>query len=188
MVTRIVEPLPLTVLRTGGVLVTQGARCPGAWTVETGVLYVETVDVDGRRLILDVLGPGDLAGGAEGPVSPLTVRAVRPSRLRPCGDAVAWRRRAAHDARAARAALSMAYDDVPTRVEARLGDLAARFGRPVPGGVAIGLPVPQDDLAAMTGATRESVNRAVRRAVGEGRLMMPRRSRYVVVTQLRLVP
>ena len=51
---------------------------------------------------------------------------------------------------------------VVDRVRHALCDLAARFGRPVPGGIAIMLPVSQDLLASMAGATRESVNRAIR--------------------------
>jgi CRP-like cAMP-binding protein len=48
------------------------------------------------------------------------------------------------------------------RVRHALCDLAARFGSPAPGGLEIMLPVSQDFLASMAGATRESVNRAIR--------------------------
>lgn len=188
MVQRIVEPLPLTVLRTGGVLVAQGERCPGAWTVESGVLYAEVVDPEGRRMIVDVLGPGDLAGGVTGAPSAVTVRAVRPTRLRPCDGDRALRLAAGRDARVARLLVSVAYDDLTTRVDTRLADLAARFGRHVPGGVAIGFALPQEDLAAMTGSVRESVNRVVTKLIARGRVAVPRRSRYVVRTQLRLLP
>ncbi len=51
---------------------------------------------------------------------------------------------------------------VADRVRHALSDLASRFGSPVPGGLEITLPVSQDLLASMAGATRESVNRAIR--------------------------
>jgi CRP-like cAMP-binding protein len=51
---------------------------------------------------------------------------------------------------------------VVDRVRHALCDLAERFGARVPGGIAIMLPVSQDLLASMAGATRESVNRAIR--------------------------
>jgi CRP-like cAMP-binding protein len=59
-----------------------------------------------------------------------------------------------------------------TRVSSRLlgvlEDLASSYGRPVPGGVGIGLPLTQELMASMVGATRESVNRAVADLEGRG--------------------
>ncbi len=49
--------------------------------------------------------------------------------------------------------------DVPGRLAKRLLDLADRHGRPEGKGVAIDLKLTQQDLAAMVGATRESVNK-----------------------------
>lgn len=49
---------------------------------------------------------------------------------------------------------------VPARVVAALKELAEASGRPASGGG--GIPVSQEVLAAMAGATRESVNRALR--------------------------
>jgi CRP-like cAMP-binding protein len=61
-----------------------------------------------------------------------------------------------------------------------LEDLAAAHGRTHPGGVTIRLPLTQDLLASMVGATRESVNRAI---ADLERLGLVRRSglRYVLV-------
>jgi CRP-like cAMP-binding protein len=66
-------------------------------------------------------------------------------------------------------------------------DLAARFGTPVGDGVRIPIVLTQDDLAAMTATTRETVNRVLRRLIREGRVEVERRGRYVVRHQLRLV-
>lgn len=51
---------------------------------------------------------------------------------------------------------------VKERVRHALRDLADRFGTPVPGGTMIMLPLSQELLASIVGATRESVNRALR--------------------------
>ena len=184
---RAIEPLPLMVVRPGRAVVVQGAACAGAWIVESGVLVAEAVDREGRRSILDVPGPGALVGWAAG-AAPWTVRARTPARLRPCTAGEAAAAQAVRDARLAALALALGHDELITRVADRLADLADRFGRPVPGGLAIPFALPQEDLAAMTAAARESVNRAVARLVAEDRIAMPRRSRYVVRSQLRVVP
>jgi CRP/FNR family transcriptional regulator, cyclic AMP receptor protein len=49
--------------------------------------------------------------------------------------------------------------DVPGRLAKRLLDLADRHGKQTDGGVEIDLKLTQQDLAAMVGATRESVNK-----------------------------
>jgi CRP-like cAMP-binding protein len=81
----------------------------------------------------------------------------------------------------------LAWHDVETRLERRLADLAARFGHEAPDGVAIGLRLSQDELAAMIGCTRESANRALGRIVAAGRVAVVRRGRYVVRSPLRAV-
>jgi CRP-like cAMP-binding protein len=57
---------------------------------------------------------------------------------------------------------------VPARLLGVLEDLAEEHGRPLPGGVGIELPLTQDLLASMVGATRECVNRAVAQLEREG--------------------
>lgn len=173
------EPLPLVILRAGDVPVRQGEPCRGSWRVEAGVLRVTVVDADGRELLLDLGGPGDAIGGAPGVVSPVAVCAVGPARLRPTPSG-------GELTRLPQLALDLAWRSVAERVERRLADLADRFGRPVPGGVSIGVRLTQDDLAAMVGATREATNRAVRGLVRAGRLEVPGRCRYIVRSPLRL--
>ncbi len=183
---RVVEPLPLTVVRTGRVLVSQGQPCPGVWRIESGVLRAEVSTREGRELILDVLGAGEVAGHPGRGPSPWTLRALRATRLRAGGDLSAGL--AARERRLADLTASLLTHDVQTRVEDRLLDLARRFGRAGPGGVQIPFVVSQEDLAAMTASTRESVNRAIGRLVDQGRLQVLRRGRYLVRSQLRLVP
>ena len=61
----------------------------------------------------------------------------------------------------AEVACDLAWLDVATRLERRIEDLAERFGHPTPGGVSIEVGLRQEDLAALVGSSRESVNRAL---------------------------
>ncbi|HSP09515.1 MAG TPA: Crp/Fnr family transcriptional regulator [Candidatus Dormibacteraeota bacterium] len=53
--------------------------------------------------------------------------------------------------------------DIPGRVATKLVELADTKGRPASGGISIDFTLSQQTLAAMVGATRESVNRALHR-------------------------
>ena len=177
-------PLPLTlVVARGRVLVRQGEPCETICIIESGALMATTVTGDGRTLALDVLGPGDTFGGPEGVLSAITVRAMRICRVRPAGNAETSRLLAVRADRALALACDLAWLDVSDRVERRLNDLAERFGRPVPGGIRIAIRLSQEDLAALAGTTRESVNRAVRAMQREGRLETEARGRYLMLGQ-----
>jgi CRP/FNR family transcriptional regulator len=183
----VVQPLPLIIVRPGKTLVRQGETGAGAWRVESGILRASLVTPDGRELVLDLLGPGDVAGEPAGAVSACTLQALGPARLRAIGAGELPRALAARAGRAAALASDVAWLDVATRIERRLQDLAARFGRPVPGGTLIPITLRQDDLAALAGTSRETANRAVRRLTERGRIRVERRGRYVVRSPLRLV-
>jgi len=185
------QPLPLELaVRPGGVVVRQGDPYPPMRVVSRGAFMVEVLRHDGRRLVLDVLGPGDGIGGpgdavgaeaCDGPrIAQATARAIGPGRLRAMrpGEEVPLLVRRAE--RAARFAADLAWFDVPTRLLARLNVLAERFGHPVPGGAAIGLRLRHDDLAALCGTSRESVTRAMSTLVASGTVQVPRRGRIVV--------
>ena len=190
---RSLQPLPpVTAVRTGSVVVRQGEPSPPMQVVERGAFVVEVVRHDGRRLVLDGLGPGDGLGWPEGAgehrVAQATVRALQPGRLRdpaPGEEAGLLARRAE---RAARLAADLAWFDVPTRLFARLRVLAERFGHPVPGGLQIGLRLTHDDLADLCGTTRESVTRSMGELVRCGRIEVPRRGRIVVRQGLSAAP
>ena len=191
------QQLPLDlVVRPEAVVVQQGEPCPPMRVVSRGAFMVEVLGHDGRRLALDVLGPGDGVGGpgdsigAESAGTPraaqATTRALGPGRLRAMmpGEEVPLLARRAE--RAARFAADLAWFDVPTRLITRLNVLAERFGHPVPGGLSIGLRLGHDDLAALCGTSRESITRAMTSLVAEGRVEVPRRGR-IVVRRPRLV-
>jgi CRP-like cAMP-binding protein len=79
-----------------------------------------------------------------------------------------------------------AFLDVPGRLAKKLIELADKYGRPVPTGTAITLRVTQRDLAAMIGATRESVNKHLQSFRAQGMIGVDRR-RLVVRDRDRLV-
>ena len=70
---------------------------------------------------------------------------------------------------------------VRDRTLALLQDLAAAHGRRTAGGLLVGLPLTQEVLAGMVGATRESVNRALRDLARSGRVRRAGRH-YVVIS------
>ena len=183
----VLEPLPLTIVRPGRVALAQGAPGVGVSVVETGYLWARVVTRDGRRLVLDLLGPGDTVGVPEGEESPCEIRAARPVRLRPVHGREAEAALAARHRRDIAVAVVLTCPGAHRRVERRLADLAERVGHPVPGGRRIPFTLTQDDLAGLAATSRETANRAVRRLLRDGRLEMERRGRYVVRQQLRLV-
>jgi CRP/FNR family cyclic AMP-dependent transcriptional regulator len=179
---RIREPLPLTLaVPRGRALVRQGERAAGLWILESGALIVTAVSKQGRAFALDVLGAGDVVGEPDGRISPVTVRSLVPSGLRPLSGRDGFAPLAERASRAAATALDMACCDVATRVKHRLDDLASRFGVPTPVGTRIALPLTQDDLAALTGSTRESVNRVLCAMERQAHLDARSRGRWIVV-------
>jgi CRP/FNR family cyclic AMP-dependent transcriptional regulator len=181
------EPLPLIAVRPGQHVVRQGESYARPWVVESGALLASAVSDDGHVLALDVLGPGDLVGEPDGAPAEHGVRALRPGRLRTAAAAEAAGLAAARARRVAALARDLAWLDVGSRIEGRLVDLATRFGRPVPGGILVSLPLTQEDLAALTGTSRESANRALRALEREGRVTSATRGRYVVRVSLEAV-
>jgi len=174
------QPLPLvTPVPAGHVLVRQDEPAAGLWLVDAGMFSASRVDPDGRELLLDLLGPGDPIGEPNDAASPVTVRAVRPARVRVPTPALVPFLLTQRAYRAQRLACDLAWADVVTRVHGRLQDLADRFGRPMLGGRSVG-PITQDQIAAMAGTSRESVSRAIRVLSTRGDVLAVGRRRYVV--------
>jgi CRP/FNR family cyclic AMP-dependent transcriptional regulator len=184
----VLEPLPLVVVRTGHAAVRQGEPCADLWVVGSGVFEARIVSRDGRSFLLDLLGPGDAIGAVAEGLAPWTATALRPARLVPVRGSAATEAALASAARAVAIASDIAWFGVPERIERRLLDLADRLGTPVPAGTLIPVRLTQDGLASMVGATRESANRALAKLVARGTVVRQGRARYVVRSQLRLVP
>jgi CRP-like cAMP-binding protein len=176
------DPLPLLFdVHPGREIIRQGDPYPDAWVVRRGALLMETIDVEGHRLVLDVLGPGDLVGGPTGWTADASIRALVTSGLFAAGSVALRDGLARRARRASWLASSIAWDRIADRLLARLDDLAERFGRTVPGGRRLELPLTQEHLAGLTGATRESVNRALGELAGTGRIERTG-GRYIVRT------
>jgi CRP/FNR family transcriptional regulator/CRP/FNR family cyclic AMP-dependent transcriptional regulator len=68
----------------------------------------------------------------------------------------------------------IAFLDLPGRLAHKLLQLADRHGEKIEGGVRIAVRVPQGELAAMVGSSRENVNRALGQFVKMGAVAMDR--------------
>lgn len=170
----------------GEVLLHEGERSSILWLLRSGAATLASTAPSGKRATLAVLGPGAVLG-EHGLVGPLidarqrgpamlpeicaliasTVQAIPLSGLRAAMASdpyVAWWLAAAVSWRAnqvERALARVLVLRVPQRVLGALQDLALEFGQSSPGALRIELPLTQDLLASMAGATRESVNRAI---------------------------
>lgn len=172
------QPLPLSSsVAAGGVLVRQGEPYGGAWTLVSGAFLAICVDDDGRVFAPDVFGSGDVVGGIDGRGSPWTLRALRRTVITPATALDVSRFAERHRVRVAAVACDLAWLDVAMRLERRIEDIAERFGHPSPGGISIDLGLRQEDLAALVGSSRESVNRALAtsrrvRRIARGRYLL----------------
>jgi CRP/FNR family transcriptional regulator, cyclic AMP receptor protein len=166
--------------RAGEALVRQGDGSGDLFSVVQGRLKVTSVAVEGEKVLLSIMGPGDIFGEIalldEAPRS-ATVIAAEPCRLLVLPRAAfrALLRQmpdlalrllqvmAGHVRRlSARTEDSFALD-VRARLAKALLSLAERFGVPGPGGsVRITLKMSQQELGQLVGATREMVNRCLR--------------------------
>lgn len=182
------EPLPLaTVVPAGTILVRQGDAGAHARVVVSGALLESCIGPDGRVLARDVLGPGDLIGSVGFAPSPVTVRALRLCRIRaPLPDELPLLLEA-RELRVHAALCDVAWLDVGTRVERRLRDLALRFGRPARSGTLIDLFLSQEEIGGLVAASRETVNRCLRRLAETGAVTSLGRGRYGILDGLLAV-
>ena len=200
------RPFPITALGAGqlrrfrdrDVIVRQGSRPEVLFIVEEGVVALATCTRTGQRCVIDLLGPGDpfnesaiamSASDAEGlearAVGSCAVLAI--SRLAIEAElrdplaawlAASMASRLAEAQRALARSLSLGAGE---RTLELLRTLARRWGRPSPDGVVVDVPLTQDDMAAMLGLARESVNRALRVLLRTGALRRSGRS-YVLAS------
>jgi CRP/FNR family cyclic AMP-dependent transcriptional regulator len=178
----------------GRTLLAQGAEQQEIFVVRRGLLREAAVSLEGRWFVHGLLGPGDVFGslGRSGP-APASVRTLRPSEVITLSrtrtdevlaghpDAARWlfRRieRRLRDAQTT--SQELAWHEVPGRVRRRLLVLAHRHGRRTPEGIRIDVPLTQEDLAAMVGAARETVNRTIVGLISTGFVRVEHR-RYIL--------
>ena len=160
------------------VVVRQGEPSTTLFLVERGAMRLSSVTADGRELVVAVLGSGDLFGESAllEERSPVEARAlgecvvvaldvgVLPLVFRetPATGTQLLRLVAARLHRTQRALGDALTTDLATRIAARLRDLSERHGIRRADGVHLAIPLTQDELARMVGASREAVNRSLR--------------------------
>jgi CRP-like cAMP-binding protein len=163
----------------GEVIFLEGDEGTALCLIAEGRIRIQLTGTDGREVVINVYGPGEIFGELallDGEPRSADAIAQDPSR-------VFWLQRddfAAFLDSHPRAAMTMlaslsrrlrhttrvvqdaTFRDVPARLARVLLDLATRSGQPTPQGVRIESRLTQGELAAMVGASRETVNRALR--------------------------
>lgn len=164
--------------RKGNVIFVQGEQGERCFAIVSGSVKISAFLPDGREAVLAMLGPGDVFGELspfdQAPRS-ADATAVEDAELLSL-DATALRDAIARHPQIAMSLLhvlshrlrqsnesfqDVAFFDVHARVARRLADLADNYGVPSEDGVLIDMPLSQEHLAQMIGATRESVNKAL---------------------------
>jgi CRP-like cAMP-binding protein len=163
----------------GEAVFVEGDRGEFVVAITDGWASVSSCSRFGQRVVLALRGSGDLVGDLSvldrnprsatvtslGPMEAVVVpgesfRAflgARPRVTELLFSHLGSRLRAADDER-----MSLATETVIQRLAAYLGELTEHAGVPTGGGVAIELQLPQHELAAAVGATREAVAKALR--------------------------
>jgi CRP-like cAMP-binding protein len=156
-----------------------GAAGDDALIVFAGRVKLVAYGAENREVVLAIRGPGELVGemAALGgqrrtatviAVDDVEVGILRAETLRafllehPDAALVLMRMLVRRLTEATRDVIDLATQDSIGRVAKRLLELAADHGTPVEGGTRIELSLTQDELASWTGATRETVSRALR--------------------------
>ena len=170
----------------GTFLTREGEPADAVLVIERGLVRVSRTSRQGRELVLDLLGAGQMIGElgvleASGTqladavaVEPTTCVALGREDMRALVRAapelglgflatIVDQVRSKDDELA-----DVAFLDLPGRLAHKLLQLADRHGEEVAAGVRIRVRVPQGELAAMVGSSRENVNRALGRFVASG--------------------
>jgi adenylate cyclase len=176
----------------GTYLAREGEPADAMFVIERGLVRVSRTSRQGREFVLGLFGAGDTLGEigvleASGTQSAdavaveatscvalgrddlrTLVRKTPELGLRLAATLVDYVRRRDEDL------AEVAFLDLPGRLAHKLLQLADRHGEPVEGGVRITIRVPQGELAAMVGSSRENVNRALGRFVASGAVAIDR--------------
>ena len=165
-------------IRHGQALFVEGDRAERVFLLQRGWVIVSCVGAGGREVVLGVSGPGDVIGELSAfDEQPRSATAVAADDVEAVVAPAGALTRALDNLGAAHeliAVLAMRMrDDTRKLVEFatlstlgriawRLLELADRFGEPVPDGIALSLPLSQDQLASWCGASREAAVRSLR--------------------------
>jgi CRP/FNR family transcriptional regulator len=164
--------------RRGNVIFVQGEQGERCFAIVVGAVKISAYHPDGREAVMAVLGPGDVFGELslfDNAARSADATAIEDTELLSLDTAAVTDAISAHPELAIsllrvlgrrlrhtnEALQDIAFFDVPGRVARRIADLADTHGEQTSDGVLIELPLSQENLAQMVGATRESVNKAL---------------------------
>lgn len=180
----------------GEVIFRQGERSAFLYLVLHGAVRLTSLMPSGRSVVIGLLGPGDLFGeialAGEHPspvearvvgwaeVRALPAQALRDVVSRNPSTAIEVLRLLVSRLHRTSAALEDALGrDLSARVCRSLCEIARRHGRPEGRGVRLTVPLTQEDLGRMVGASREAVNRSLGALARRG-LIRTELRRYVI--------
>ncbi|WP_089957010.1 Crp/Fnr family transcriptional regulator [Lentzea xinjiangensis] len=178
------------------VLLREGDPPTHVQLIISGCVRVSTVLSDGREVVLALRGPGDILGelaALQRGERAASVRSIDPisfvqwsaERFLACvhsrpGIAIALAKAIADRLRDAEAVrVGAASLDVSKRVARYLFELARDRGKSVAGGIAVDVPLSQEDIAAHLGVSRRAVVQAI--TMLRGRNIITTGRMYVVV-------
>lgn len=185
--------------RANEALFYEGDEGSHLYVIASGRVSISARSTEGREVLVALLGPGEIIGELsllDGATRMAEARAAEETSayllsaaaLNDCMDKfpeisrALLRILAGRLRRADEAIADAAFLDVAGRVAKRLVDLAGKHGVKVESGIRIGIAVTQEQLAAMVGATREGVNRALAGFVS--RDIIERKGRFYVVKDM----
>ena len=182
---------------TGASLMDEGRPGSEVMLIDSGRVKVMCRAIDGREIVLDFRGPGELLGEMSA-IDGTRVRAGsrRSSRWRagrsrhrrsrrwspsPRASPTPFSPTSSGDSGTPTASGSSSAPHTPIgRVAARLVEMVERFGTLDPAGYVIDLPISQEELAGWTGASREAVAKALH-TLRELGLITTERRRFTVL-------
>lgn len=178
------------------ILFSQGAACDRVWVLRAGEVKIVHQEMDGREVILEMISPGEVFGGAVlfMEAHPATARAMTSAETVSFSSESYARLLADHPALAQKlirmlagrlqsmmSLRIMAGERVERRMAHILLKLADRVGRVEPEGVLITIPLSRQDLADMAGTTLETAIRTMSRFREQG-WVATRRGGYLLIT------
>lgn len=198
----LVAHLGLQTFARGDTIVHQGSAGSELYIIVSGQVRIYTISESGQELSITIFRPGDFFG--EMALLDGLPRSANAEAMRPTTTLILHRETFLHtiyanphiaaavmEALAARLRHSTFYAgwltsrSAPQRVVGQLLDLAARYGVADGGAISIDLHLTQDDLASLSGTTRETVNRVLSTLRDQG-LVRVERARVVVLNLAQL--
>lgn len=187
--------------QAGSTLMQEGAPGAEVMVLITGRVKVTVTTAEGREIVLQFCGPGELLGelsvvdrgarsGTTEALEPVEALAVAASDFRslierPAFAAALMRSLIERFRDADRRLVEFAAAQTLGRISARLVELVDRFGEPTDDGIEIALPISQEELAGWTASSREAVAKALASLRAMGAIRTERR-RITVLDPERL--